>query len=63
VVRIFCLSNRDQKKKPGKLMSEQTVYEDSEGSEYLPSESEPEEFEGMCFMSGHTQTFFSTLLM
>ncbi|XP_021935615.1 DNA excision repair protein ERCC-6-like isoform X3 [Zootermopsis nevadensis] len=33
----------DQKKKPGKLMSEQTALEDSEGSEYLPSESELEE--------------------
>jgi hypothetical protein len=40
---------RDQKKKPGKLLSEQTVQEDSEGSEYLPSESEPEDVEGLWF--------------
>jgi len=60
---VFYLFNRDQKKKPGKLLSEMTAYEDSEGSEYLPSESELEEFEGLYFMSGHTQTFCSTLLM
>jgi hypothetical protein len=63
VVRVFYLFNRDQKKKPGKLLSEQTVHEESEGSEYLPSESELEECEGLCFLSGHTQTFFSALLM
>ena len=61
--QCFYFFNRDQKKKPGKLLSEQTAYEDSEGSEYLPSESELEEYKGLCFMSGHTQTFFSTVLM
>ncbi|XP_069685202.1 DNA excision repair protein ERCC-6-like [Periplaneta americana] len=35
----------DKKKKPGKLMSETTALDDSEGSEYLPSESELEELE------------------
>ncbi|KAJ9577602.1 hypothetical protein L9F63_005789, partial [Diploptera punctata] len=34
---------RDHKKKPGKLVSEETALDDSEGSEYLPSESEIEE--------------------
>jgi len=62
MVRVFFyLFNRDHKKKPGKLLSEQTAYEDSEGSEYVPSESEMEELEGLYFMLGHTQTFCSTL--
>jgi hypothetical protein len=58
MVRVFfCLFDRNQKKKPGKLLSEQTAYEDSEGSEYVPSEGELEELEGLYFVSGHTQTF------
>jgi hypothetical protein len=44
---MYILS-RDQKKKPGKPLSEQTAQEDSEGSEYLPSESELEDVEGLC---------------
>jgi len=57
MVRVFYLFNRNQKKKPGKLLSEQMACEDSEGSEYLPSETELEECEGLCFMSGRTQLF------
>jgi hypothetical protein len=45
MVRVCTLFNRDQKKKSGKLLSEHTTLEDSEGSEYLPSESELEELE------------------
>jgi hypothetical protein len=46
MVQVYNFLCRDQKKKPGKLLSEQTVEEDSEGSEYLPSETELEDVEG-----------------
>jgi hypothetical protein len=45
--RVYNFLCRDQKKKPGKLLSEQTAQEDSEGSEYLPSESELEDVKGL----------------
>lgn len=47
MVRVYNFSCRDQKKKPGTLLSEQTAQEDSEGSEYLPSESELEDAKGL----------------
>jgi hypothetical protein len=43
---MYILS-RDQKKKPGKPVSEETALEDSEGSEYLPSETELDKAEGL----------------
>jgi hypothetical protein len=47
IASVYNILSRDQKKKPGKLPAEQTAQEDSEGSEYLPSESELEDVRGL----------------